>query len=203
MVEPGSSSHSSWSSEEVDQWFEANYTACIAQVSRTLCRKFPDLLGHIEEIAQEALYRTLLAWHSGRFGADRDPLPYMQTTAHRLAVDAFRAKERPCEGSALLRLAELNEAANGAVEMPVDPLQDIVRPAIARMKPTRRRVVAQRQSQGRDEDTIAADLRIPRQQVRSFSSKAVGELREMDGVKAHVRARHLKKSRRGGEEPGE
>ncbi|MFE4873456.1 RNA polymerase sigma factor [Streptomyces sp. NPDC056682] len=173
------------------------------KVSATLHRRFPALRDRIEEITHEALYRTLQTWMSGRMPASRNPLPYMQTTARNLALEAVRSKEHPVDDQGLaLLLDEFHRYSNEGLT-PLDPLHEIVAPAVAEMKQTQRKMVARHQLQGIDEDTIAATLQVPRQQVRSLASKAARELRDMAEVKPHVRPGHLRKQRRGEEDSGE
>jgi DNA-directed RNA polymerase specialized sigma24 family protein len=198
-----SSDHNLRPPDEVVQRFTANYRDYIRRVSAALHRRFPSLRGRIEEIAQEALCRTLDAWLSGRIASDRDPLPYMHRTARNLANDAVTSKEQPMDSSDLFVLIDQNVLAQHEVGTSVDPMQEVVLPAIASMKQTRRKTVAQGQAQGQGEETLAADLHIPRQQVRSLSSKAARELQSMDEVKPHIRQQHLKKRRRGEEDTGE
>lgn len=190
-------------SDQVRRLFEANYPEYVRYVSSSLHRRFPSLRELIEDIAHEALLRTWEAWSTGRQPAARDPLPYMYTTARNLALDAVAGREAPMSEADLGLLVERSRPPCHEVLTPLDPLDDIVRPAVAGMKDTQRRAVAGQQVQGGDEDTIAASLQVPRQQVRSLASKAARELRDMAEVKPHIRPGHLRRQRRGEEDSGE
>ncbi|MEU6055355.1 sigma factor [Streptomyces xanthochromogenes] len=190
-------------SDQVRVLFEDHYLDYVRHVSSSLHRRFPSVRDRIEDITHEALSRTWEAWSTGRQPVSRNPLPYMYTTARNLALDAIASREAPMSDDDLGVLVERRRAPCHEVLTPLDPLDDIVRPAVAGMKDTQRKAVARQQVQGGDEDTIAAALQVPRQQVRSLASKAVRELRDMAEVKPHIRPGHLRRQRRGEEDAGE
>jgi DNA-directed RNA polymerase specialized sigma24 family protein len=172
------------------------------QLLACLRSEFPGLQDYWEEIAQESLERTLRVWVEGRNKPGTSPLPYMKRVARNLAYDSFRLPEQPVDDDHLLPLIEARESISHEVVTPVDPATEVVMPAVANMKRSMRKTVAEAQIQGQDTESIAADLQIPHPQVRSLSSKAARELRGMEEVRAYIRPAHHKKHNRGEEDAG-
>ncbi|MFG2840804.1 RNA polymerase sigma factor [Streptomyces zaomyceticus] len=170
---------------------------CRYKVLVCLRTEFPGLKDYWEEIVQEALERTLRVWIEGGIKPGVSPLPYMKKVARNLAYDSFRVPEQPMDDNDLLPLVEARGARLHEVITPIDLAAEVVIPAVANMKPSKRKTVAEAQIQGQDVDSIAADLRVPPQQVRSLSSKAAGDLIGMDEVRTYIRPAHQKKFRRG------
>ncbi|MFJ7592989.1 hypothetical protein ACIQZO_37570 [Streptomyces sp. NPDC097617] len=170
------------------------------KVMAALRTAYPTMRDYWEEIAQEAHERTLRVWLEGRNEPGRPPLPYMKRVAANLAVDALRSPERPLEDEALLPLAEERGVHRRELITPPDPALCLAAEAIAKMKPSKRKNVAEAQIQGDDENTIAVDLQTPPAQVRSLSSKASRDLRGTDDLQAFIRWGHHRKHRRGEED---
>jgi RNA polymerase sigma-70 factor (ECF subfamily) len=76
----------------------------------------------------------------------------------------------------------------------VDPLKELVRPAIEAMPLSRRRTIVQLQSQGLDDAQISAALGIARDRLHRDRYAAVSELRSKLGK--FIRDGHRKKTRR-------
>lgn len=188
--------------QEAIRLFEAHAVEFRFKVLACLRTEFPGLKDYWEEIAQEAVERTLRVWVEGRSRPGASPLPYMKQVARRVAFDSFRIPEQPMDDDLLLPLVESRVASLHEVIAPIDPAAEVVLPAVAKMKPSMRKTVAEAQLQGQAVDSIAADLRIPSQQVRSLSSKAAGDLRGMDEVRTYIRPAHQKKYRRGENDAG-
>ncbi|UUY52740.1 hypothetical protein NRK68_36410 (plasmid) [Streptomyces yangpuensis] len=183
--------------------FETSCEEYRQKVLVALRSEFPDLSDYWEEMAQEAMERTLRVWMEGRNKAGRSPLPYMKRVARNLAIDSYRSPERPLDDCDLLPLVDERVVRGHEVHTPIDPATEIVLPAVGRMKRTKRRTVAEAQIQGMEDESIAVDLKLPREQVRSLSSKAAREMRAMDEVQLHIRPAHQRKSRRGEEDAGD
>ncbi|MCG8970226.1 hypothetical protein [Streptomyces sp. CL12-4] len=74
----------------------------------------------------------------------------------------------------------------------VDLLNELVRPAIEAMPPSRRRMVVQLQSQGLDDAKISETLGIAPDRVHRHRSAAISQLRS--ALSAFIRDRHRKKT---------
>ncbi|MEV6951000.1 hypothetical protein [Streptomyces sp. NPDC051183] len=170
------------------------------KVMAALRTAYPSMHDYWEELAQEAHERTLRVWLEGRNDPDRPVLPYMKQVARNIAVDALRSPERPLEDEALLPLAEERGVHQHELLTPPDPAFLLALEAIANMKPSKRKAVAEAQIQGDDENTIAVDLQTPPAQVRSLSSKASRDLRCTDELQSFIRWGHHRKHRRGEED---
>ncbi|GGT30435.1 RNA polymerase sigma factor [Streptomyces purpureus] len=204
MVDSGTPDEAPGHTQEVSRLFQEHYQEYVRKVTARLRHRFPGLRDWSEDIANEALLRTLDTWLRRRNRAGSSPLPYMHRVAHHLAVDATaRTKEQPVDDTSLLRLADRGDGCRHEAVTPVDPLEEVARPAVAEMKATQRKQVADRQLRGMEESEIAQDLKMPRQQVRVLSSKAARELRAMEQVRLHTRDRHLTQRRRVEEGTGE
>ncbi|WP_328966236.1 hypothetical protein [Streptomyces virginiae] len=183
--------------------FETRCEEYRQKVLAALRSEFPDLHDYWEEITQEAMERTLRVWLEGRNKEGRSPLPYMKQVARHLAIDSYRSPERPMDDRGLLPLVDERVVRRHEVHTPLDPATEIVLPAVDKMRRTKRRTVAEAQIQGMEDESIAVDLKLPREQVRSLSSKAARDLRAMDEVQLHIRPAHQRKSRRGEEDAGD
>ncbi|MFE5538731.1 RNA polymerase sigma factor [Streptomyces sp. NPDC056492] len=186
--------------QQVLRHFKDHSRQYTRKVTAALRTNFPSLSGYWEEIAQEAQERTLRVWLQGRNEPGRSPLPYMKKIARNLAVDAVRSPESPVEDEALLPMFEERGVHRCEVLPPPDPAVCLVLQAITNMKPSKRKTVAERDIRGDDEDSIAVDLKIPRDQVRSLRSKAFRDIRDMEEIKVFIRQEHHKKNRRGEED---
>lgn len=203
MVDTGSPREDLRRQQEVSRQFEAHYEQYTREVTARLRYRFPTLRTYCEDIAQEALSRTYAVWLEGRGRAGSSPLPYMHKVAYNLAVDACTSREQPLEDVYLLPEIDRKVVHRQEVVTPLDPVLEIAMPAMANMRNTQRKSVVEQQIRGKDVESIAEGLQISRQQVRSLSSKAAGELREMEEVRLHIRPGHQRKRRRGEEDTGE
>jgi RNA polymerase sigma factor (sigma-70 family) len=180
------------------------YERYMQLIPQRIRRRFPLVSAAAEDLAQEAFLRTALACREGRLAPESDPAPYLWQTAKRLAIDILRRMpEKPTAHETLRQLQEAcgDQAADDEDEDEV--LRDVVRPAIAEMRPTQRQTVLDLQSQGLADEAIAARLRVPKAQVSVQRSRAVAEIQSMDSVQRHIRLNHIKDRRRRGGERGE
>ncbi|MDX3540117.1 hypothetical protein PV721_38610 [Streptomyces sp. MB09-01] len=200
MVSSGSEDEERQRQQAVRLQFGEHAEEWARKVMAALRAAYPSLRDYWEEIAQEAHERTLRVWLEGRGEPDRSPLPYMKKVARNIAVDALRSPERPLEDEALLPLVEERGLHQRDLLTPPDPAVCLASEAIANMKPSKRKNVAEAQIQGDDENTIAVDLQTPPAQVRSLSSKASRDLRGAEELQAFIRWGHHRKHRRGEED---
>lgn len=115
---------------------------------------------------------------------------YLRAAAWNLARDRLRADGRlEPAGDGLASMPEQRQAVGG-----FDPLQDLVRPAIDAMPPSRRRQVVRLQSQGLSDGEIAASLGMRTDRLHRERYKAVLELR--GALVAFIRDEHRKKATR-------
>lgn len=128
---------------EVIDLFETHFEEYRKKVMAFLRYEFPDLHSYWEEITQEALERTLHVWLEGRNRPGCPPLPYMKKVARHLAVDSYRSPECPLEDSDLLPLVDARVVRRHEVHTPLDPATEIVLPAMANMRPSKRKTVAE------------------------------------------------------------
>lgn len=128
--------------------------------------------GAAEDIVQETLIR---AWRNlGSFDESKGSIrSWLFTVAHRIAIDAFRARSsRPTEvGDAMLEVIP----AGGAVESSLDRI--VVLDALASMSPDHRAVIFETYYRGRSVDEAAAALGIPVGTVKSRSYYALRSLK--------------------------
>ncbi|WP_167828975.1 sigma-70 family RNA polymerase sigma factor [Streptomyces sp. MZ04] len=182
------------------------YERYLQKTERMIRRTFPLLSGSAEDLAQEAFLRTARACHENRLKPDTDMYPYLWQTAKRLAIDILRGvSEQPASDETLHRL---QDACDAPIPQPDDPdyaevLHDVIRPAIAEMRPTQRRTVVDLQSQGMEDEAISAYLQVPKAQVSVQRCRAVAEIQAMDSVQRHSRQEYLKERRRREGERGE
>jgi RNA polymerase sigma factor (sigma-70 family) len=188
------------------------YEQYMQQIPQRIRHRFPQLAAAAEDLAQEAFLRTALACREGRLKPGSDPAPYLWQTAKRLAIDILRRiPEKPTTHEALWQLQEvcpLQEVCGAPApdddeDEDDEVLHDVVRPAIADMRPTQRQIVLDLQSQGLADDVIAARLQVPKAQVSVQRNRAVAEIQSMDRVQRHIRQNHIKDRRRKGGERGE
>ncbi|KUL37255.1 hypothetical protein ADL12_18260 [Streptomyces regalis] len=114
---------------------------------------------------------------------------YLRTTSWNLAVDTLRAQKRTdlTDDTALV-------AAPNPQSEDIDPLKELVRPAIEAMPLSRRRTIVQLQSQGLDDAQISAALGIAPDRIHKDRYAAVSELRNELGK--FIRDGHRKKTQR-------
>jgi RNA polymerase sigma-70 factor (ECF subfamily) len=140
-----------------------------------------------EDVAQEAFMRVARKVAAAQLGPDVKLGAYLRTTSWRLAVDMLRAQQR---------IDLMDDTAHLAAPNPhseeVDPLQELVQPAIEAMPLSRRRTVVQLQSQGLDDAQISAALGIAPDRIHRDRYAAVSELRSELGN--FIRDGHRKKT---------
>ncbi|MEV6002197.1 sigma factor [Streptomyces griseomycini] len=146
-----------------------------------------------EDVAQEAFMRVAGKAVAGQLGPDVKIGAYLRTTSWNLAVDTLRVQNRTdlMEDTALV-------AAPDQRGEDVDPLKELVRPAIEAMPSSRRRTVVRLQSQGLDDAQISAALGIAPDRIHRDRYAAVSELRSKLG--SFIRDGHRKKTRRAKED---
>jgi RNA polymerase sigma factor (sigma-70 family) len=179
------------------------YERYMQQTPQRIRRRFPLLSGAAEDLAQEAFLRTAQACREGRLKPESDPFPYLWQTAKRLAIDILRCMpEKPIAHETLWQLQD-RCGAPATDDEDDEVLHEVVRPAIAEMRPTQRQIVLDLQSQGLEDEAIAAHLQVPKAQVSVQRNRAVAEIQSMDRVQRHIRQNHIKDRRRKGGERGE
>ncbi|MEV6399212.1 sigma-70 family RNA polymerase sigma factor [Streptomyces sp. NPDC051907] len=144
-----------------------------------------------QDVAQEAFLKVARRLQSGGLDEDVNVQAYLTTAVWNLARDRLRAERR-------LELAEDVVPARGpddAVQADaVDPMEELVWPAIEAMPGSQRQQVVRLQSLGLTDVEIAASLGISADRVHRERHKAVVELRH--ALVKFVRNRHRNKTRR-------
>ncbi|WP_244187934.1 RNA polymerase sigma factor [Streptomyces regalis] len=142
-----------------------------------------------EDIAQEAFLRVVRKVAAAQLEPDVKIGAYLRTTSWNLAVDTLRAQKRTdlTDDTALV-------AAPNPQSEDIDPLKELVRPAIEAMPLSRRRTIVQLQSQGLDDAQISAALGIAPDRIHKDRYAAVSELRNELGK--FIRDGHRKKTQR-------
>ncbi|MGW2176339.1 RNA polymerase sigma factor [Streptomyces sp. NPDC001705] len=143
-----------------------------------------------EDVAQEAFMRAARKASAGQLDPTVKIGAYLRTTSFNLAIDRHRADER----FDFLDATAVVEATPSQRSEDVDPLHELVRPAIEAMPPSRRRTIVQLQSQGLDDAQISAELGIAPARVHRDRYTAISELRSR--LDAFIRDRHRKKTQR-------
>lgn len=145
-----------------------------------------------QDIAQEAFERVSNKIKSGDLDGDVRLPAYLRATSRNLAMDVLRAQKRlPVLFDSDLVASVPPQRRSGE---DIDPLEELVVPAIDAMPRTRRRKVVQLQSQGLEDPEIAEALGIAADRLHKDRSAAVGELRSELGK--HIRDGHQKQTRR-------
>ncbi|MBO0900019.1 SigE family RNA polymerase sigma factor [Cellulomonas sp. zg-ZUI222] len=121
-----------------------------------------------EELTQQALVRTYVAWPRVRGG---NPTAYARRTLVNLRTDTWRRRRR----EVLTSPVDLPDA--GAAPDPGPDDRDEVVRALAGLTPRQRRVVVLRHLVGLSEQEVADDLGISVGTVKSTSSRALASLR--------------------------
>jgi len=185
------------SAEEVDlgKRLLEYYGTFMAEETRFLRNTYNGKLSDqaCEDVAQEAFMRVARKVAAGQLGPGMKIGAYLRTTSWNLAVDTLRVQNRTdlMEDTALV-------AAPDQRSEDVDPLKELVRPAIEAMPSSRRRTVVQLQSQGLDDAQISAALGIAPDRIHRDRYAAVSELRSKLG--SFIRDGHRKKTRRAKED---
>ncbi|MGV9628843.1 RNA polymerase sigma factor [Streptomyces sp. NPDC003487] len=121
------------------------YDEFMAKEPRFLHNKFRGRLSEqaCEDVAQEAFLKVATKAAAGDLGPDVKIGAYLRTTSWHLAIDTLRAREQT--------IGAEREAVPSQPGEDCDPLEELVRPAIAALPRSRRRTVVQLQSQGLDD----------------------------------------------------
>lgn len=155
---------------------EAEFSAFMAAAAAPLGRTAWLLCGDVhqaDELVQQALVRTYLAWPRARQG---DPLAYTRRVLANLRIDTWRRRRR----EVLVDPVDLPETAQaGDADRHADRDQ-LVR-ALALLTARQRRVVVLRHFEGLSEREVAADLGISVGTVKSTSSRGLQRLRDTLG----------------------
>ncbi|WP_315096282.1 SigE family RNA polymerase sigma factor [uncultured Cellulomonas sp.] len=151
---------------------DAEFTAFMAAASPALARTAWLLCGdthRAEELVQQALVRTYLAWPTAR---ERDPLAYTRRTLANLRIDTWRKHRR----EVLTAPADVPEGAvDGTAEVHAE--RDRLVRALATLSPRQRRIVVLRHLEGLSEREVADDLGVSLGTVKSTASRGLGQLR--------------------------
>lgn len=122
-----------------------------------------------EELVQQALIRTYLAWPRAR---SRDPLAYARRTLANLRIDTWRARRR----EVLTAPAQLPDGVVASSAERVAERDQLVR-ALALLSARTRRVVVLRYLEGLSEREVADDLGVSLGTVKSTASRGLAQLR--------------------------
>lgn len=160
-----------------DEEFAAFMAASTPALARTAWLLCGDL--HLaDELVQQALVRTYLAWPRAR---DRDPLAYARRVLANLRIDTWRRRRREV-------LVDPVDLPHGARSSSADQHADrdqLVR-ALATLTTRQRRVVVLRHLEGLSETEVADDLGVSVGTVKSTASRALARLRDSLGDDAHT-----------------
>lgn len=155
---------------------DVEFTAFMAQATSALARTAWLLCGderRAEELVQEALMRTYLAWSTAR---ERDPLAYARRTLTNLRIDTWRKRRR----EVLTPPSDLpEEAPDASVERDAEQRAErdrLVR-ALAILSMRQRRIVVLRYMEGLSEREVADDLGVSVGTVKSTASRGLAQLR--------------------------
>lgn len=151
---------------------DAEFAAFMSSGAPALARTAWLLCGDVhqaDELVQQALVRTYLAWPSAR---ERDPLAYARRTLANLRIETWRRRRR----EVLVAPADVPERGElSAADRHADRDQ-LVR-ALASLSARQRRVVVLRHFEGLSEREVADDLGISVGTVKSTASRSLARLR--------------------------
>ena len=153
-----------------DEEFTAFMTAAAPSLARTAWLLCGDA-HQADELVQQALVRTYLAWDRVREG---EPLGYARRVLANQRVSTWRRRRREVLSG---RLPERGVADGQDVHADRDQL---VR-ALALLTPRQRRVVVLRHLEGLSEKEVATDLGVSVGTVKSTASRALRQLRDALG----------------------
>lgn len=151
---------------------DTEFTRFMTQASPALARTAWLLCGDVhqaDELVQQALVRTYLAWSQARQG---DPLAYARRTLANLRIDTWRRRRREVltDPTTLPDHGDDRDAARSHD-------RDQLTRALALLSARQRRVVVLRHFVGLSEREVADDLGISVGTVKSTASRALGQLR--------------------------
>jgi RNA polymerase sigma factor (sigma-70 family) len=129
-----------------------------------------------EDLVQSTLTRAYVTW--GRIQAAGNPVAYVRTMQTRLFLDGVRKRS-----SREIPVAEVPET-----RAPEDDvaLRQALLAALRELEPLDRAVVVHRYLLDRDVASVAAELRLTPQAVRSRASRALARVRAALGADVHV-----------------
>jgi RNA polymerase sigma-70 factor (sigma-E family) len=158
---------------------DAEFTAFMAEAEPLLTRTAWLLCGdahRAEELVQQALVRTYVAWPRARAG---DPVAYARRTLSNLRIDTWRKRRRE-----VLVGTDSPPAIGGTVpsQAQAHAERDVLVRALARLPERRRRVVVLRYLLDLSEREVADDLDISVGTVKSTAARGLAQLRELLGV---------------------
>jgi RNA polymerase sigma-70 factor (sigma-E family) len=151
---------------------DAEFTAFMAEATPALARTAWLLCGdahRAEELVQQALMRTYLAWSTAR---ERDPLAYTRRTLANLRIDTWRKHRREVL-TPLEALPQIGVDSGADVRAERDRL---IR-ALSTLSARQRRIVVLRHLVGLSEREVAEDLGVAVGTVKSTASRGLAELR--------------------------
>lgn len=151
---------------------EAEFSAFMASATTALGRTAWLLCGDVhqaDELVQQALVRTYLAWPRARKG---DPLAYTRRVLANLRIDTWRRRRR----EVLVDPVELPETSQPSEADRHADRDQLVR-ALALLTPRQRRVVVLRHFEGLSEREVAFDLGVSVGTVKSTSTRGLELLR--------------------------
>jgi len=156
----------------------AEFTAFMVEAEPLLGRMAWLLCGDVhraEELVQQALVRTYVAWPRASAG---DPLAYARKTLTNLRIDTWRRHRRE-----LLTSPEgMPELAAAGTGPQTQADRDVLVRALLQLSPRRRRVVVLRYLIDLSEREVAHDLGISVGTVKSTAARGLGQLRTILAV---------------------
>lgn len=159
---------------------DREFTAFVLEHQATLLRTAWLLVGdahRAEELAQQALERTYVAWPRVRTG---NPLAYARRTLVNLRTDTWRRRRR----EVLVEPANLTDHATSHHDPDRAGDRDRLVRALATLTARQRRIVVLRYLMDLPEAEVAADLGVSLGTVKSTASRALAELRTALGSRA-------------------
>lgn len=155
---------------------DAEFSAFVRHAGPALVRTAWLLTGdrtRAEDLAQQALVRTYVAWPRVR---DGEPLAYARRIVANARIDDWRRRRR----EVLTGPGELPDRAStsaGTADRHAD--RDALLRALATLTPRQRRIVVLRYLEGRTEAEVAADLGVSLGTVKSTASRSLRALRDV------------------------
>ncbi|MFC8191887.1 SigE family RNA polymerase sigma factor [Cellulomonas sp. NPDC057328] len=127
-----------------------------------------------EELVQQALVRTYVAWARARAG---DPLAYARRVLANQRIDTWRRRRR----EVLMAPSDVPEPPHDGGAQEQADRDQLVR-ALATLSARQRRVVVLRHLEGMSEREVAHDLGVSVGTVKSTASRALVRLRDVLGT---------------------
>ena len=162
---------------------DEEFTAFMVEAEPLLTRTAWLLCGdrhRAEELVQQALVRTYVAWPRARAG---DPLAYARRTLANARIDMWRRRRR----EVLVATEDLPGGATDdrtAGHAHAHAERDALVRALTRLSPQRRRVVVLRYVLDLSERQVAADLGVTVGAVKSAAARGLRQLRDELGAGA-------------------